>query len=85
MTVIYTDEAKACLVRLDRPVARRIHQKLQWFARHFSEVQSETLTGSLKGFLKLRVGDWRVLYTIDHSSQQIVVHFIDHRRSVYDF
>lgn len=32
---------------------------------------------------RLRVGDYRVLYTIDDSEQLVMVYAIGHRRSVY--
>jgi mRNA interferase RelE/StbE len=30
-----------------------------------------------------RVGDWRIVFTIDHSAQTVTVAQIDHRREVY--
>ena len=32
---------------------------------------------------KLRVGDYRILYTYDREKPEIVVHFVRHRREVY--
>ncbi len=35
-------------------------------------------------FWRLRVGDYRVIYEIDHGGERVVVLFIGHRRDVYD-
>jgi len=39
------------------------------------------LSGEFKGVYKLRVGDWRVIYTVEGDS--IVVQGIGHRREIY--
>ncbi len=39
------------------------------------------LRRGLKGFRKLRVGDWRVVYLIERNTVHVVV--IGHRRDVY--
>jgi mRNA-degrading endonuclease RelE of RelBE toxin-antitoxin system len=64
--VQFTPQALEDLSRLDAAIARRIAEKIQWLAEHFDQIQPETLTGSFASLLKLRVGDWRVLYTSDN-------------------
>ncbi len=39
---------------------------------------------SLKGHRRLRVGDYRVVYRIDASSEMVVIVAIKHRKEVYD-
>lgn len=41
------------------------------------------LRGDLKGCWSLRVGDYRVVYTIEEDDQRVVLLFTGHRRSVY--
>ena len=41
----------------------------------------QPLRQSLKGYRRLRVGDWRVIYRIEHSS--IIVLMIGNRKNVY--
>jgi len=77
----FTAEAKTDLKRLDKPLAQRIFKKLCWLAKNFDVIVPELLTGDWKGVYKLRVGDYRALYTFDNTS--LVVHFIRHRREVY--
>lgn len=35
-------------------------------------------------FWRLRIGDYRAIYEIDHGTERVVVLFIGHRRDVYD-
>ena len=78
-----TPQALEDLSQLDLPVAKRIVEKIEWLAEHFDEVQPETLTGSLAKLCKLRIGDWRVLYTAESEKRHITIHVIAHRRKVY--
>ena len=81
--VTLTPTAEADLRRLDSAVARRAIDKMQWLADNIETIRVETLTGSWQGVFKLRVGVYRVIYTREAQTRQIVVHFIRHRREVY--
>jgi mRNA interferase RelE/StbE len=35
-------------------------------------------------FWRLRIGDHRAIYEIDHGTERVIVLFIGHRRDVYD-
>jgi len=76
-------EARDDLAGLDTPVARRVLNKLRWLAENLDAVTPEPLTGQWKGVFKLRIGDYRSLYTIDSTERRITVHPIKHRREVY--
>ena len=56
---------------------------MEWLAENFEAIEPEPLKGPLKGLYKLRVGDWRVIYSIDHERKAIVVHMVGHRREIY--
>jgi len=77
----WTEEAVRDLEKLDRQVAIRILRKLDWFSRNFARVVPEPLSGEFKGAYKLRVGDWRVVYTVEDGA--IVVQYVGHRREIY--
>jgi mRNA interferase RelE/StbE len=81
--VRFTAPAHDQLARLDKPVAQQLLRKLHWLAENFEETVHLPLKGNLKGIYKLRVGDYRLLYTIEEGKDQIVVHFAAHRREVY--
>jgi len=46
-------------------------------------ITPEPLKGELKGLLKLRIGDYRLLYTCDYDEKLISVHLIGHRKNIY--
>ena len=41
------------------------------------------LAGRLRGLLRLRVGDYRALYTLDRENRRIIVRAVGHRSDVY--
>ncbi|NSW78333.1 MAG: type II toxin-antitoxin system RelE/ParE family toxin [Chthonomonadetes bacterium] len=70
------------MARLDKSVAQRVLKK-RWLAENFEHVPQEGLTGDLRDVYKLRVGDYRVLYTVNREKQEIIVHIVRHRSEVY--
>ena len=58
------DAAARELARLDRPIGRRVVERIKWLAMNLDDLSPDALTGGLAGFYKLRVGDYRVLYEI---------------------
>ena len=79
--VEWTEGATKDLAKLDKPIAGRILRKITWFSSNFQRVVPEPLTGELRGAFKLRIGDWRVVYTME--DETIVVQSIGHRREIY--
>jgi len=76
-------EAAENLERLDPVLERRIHQKLEWFAKHVDEVPAEPLTGRYRGLYRLRIGSYRAIYSLQRDRHAIVVHAVRHRREAY--
>ena len=76
----YNVEARRDLRKLSPDVARRVIEKIDRMA--------DGLTGDVKRLrnfkpdYRLRVGDWRVLFTIE--GKTIVIHHVSHRSSAYD-
>lgn len=58
-------------------IKRAIEQKLPFFPHEFGT----PLRHTLKGYWKLRVGDWRVIYRIEGKTLTILR--IGHRREIY--
>ncbi|MBP7960628.1 MAG: type II toxin-antitoxin system RelE/ParE family toxin [Caldilineaceae bacterium] len=81
--VVFTPTAEDDLARLNKPVAQRVFSKIRWLADNFQTLTPLPLTGQWEGVYKLRVGDYRVLYTFDTSQTSITIHFVRHRREVY--
>jgi mRNA interferase RelE/StbE len=77
----WTDGALKDLEKLDKPVARRILRRITLLSKNFQSIVPEPLTGEWKGTFKLRIGDWRAVYTVEGNT--IVIQFIGHRSEIY--
>ena len=80
--VEWTGAAIKDLQKLGKPIAQRILTKVAWVSNNFERVVPESLVGKFEGTFKLRIGDWRVIYTLE--AKTIVIQFIGHRREIYD-
>lgn len=78
-----TDQGKADLQNLDSEVQQRVLEKLMWFTENFGNFAPIPLGGAWRGFFKLRVGDWRIVYEINYSEHIITVHAVDNRNKIY--
>ena len=79
--VAFTPQAEEDLGRLDKPIAQRVLGRIRRLAENFEALTHQPLTGRWRGVYKLRIGDYRALYT--HGEGQIVIRAIGHRREVY--
>ncbi len=71
------------LERLDKPVARRITERINWLAANLDDIRPEPYKGDLEGLYKFRVGDYRVVFEILYDEKMIVIHQVGHRSEVY--
>jgi mRNA interferase RelE/StbE len=81
--VEFDPEAERDLLQLHRQVAKRILKKLRWLAENVERITPEPLHRRLRGKYKLRVGDYRVIYTLNRKQQKIRVHMVGHRDQIY--
>jgi mRNA interferase RelE/StbE len=79
-----TDQAAADLKGLTKAVAERIVKRLRWLATNAASYAHRALTGQWRGLYRLRVGDYRVIYALDHNARVITVVAIGHRSDIYD-
>jgi mRNA interferase RelE/StbE len=83
-SVKFTKKAADSLLDLDSDVQKRIRDKISWLKDNFSSVNPESLSGELSHLNKLRVGDWRVLYKVDHDAQILWIVRVGHRSDIYE-
>ena len=81
--VEWTEDALYDLEKLDPPVQKRILRKISWFREYFINQTPEHLSGELKEFFKIRIGDWRVIYKLEKNT--IVIHAVGHRKDIYKY
>lgn len=79
----FEDNALQDLDGLSLSAREQVLEKLEWIRNHFSEMHPIPLGGAFRGFFKLRVGDYRVLYDIRWSSHRLIVVVVEHRSRVY--
>ncbi len=83
-SVTYTAEALKALSAMDRTIARRIRTKILGLARDPAARNNNVkkLIGT-EGY-RLRVGDWRAIYTLQQRVLTVVMVRIGHRSEVYE-
>jgi len=77
--------AKRELDKLDKPIARRISKFLYDRVAKLDDPRKigERLQGTLSEFWKYRVGDYRIICSLEHDRLVVLVLRIGHRREVY--
>ncbi len=65
-------------------VKQRIKLKIDFIANNPVEFKHYALQGErLKGFFRLRIGDYRVFYSLDFDKQEMTVWAVKHRKEAY--
>jgi len=65
-------------------VKKRIKHKIDLVAKNPLEFKHYALQGiRLKGFFRLRVGEYRVFYSLNFDDQEIVIWAVKHRKDAY--
>jgi mRNA interferase RelE/StbE len=82
-SVAYTAEALKALGRMDRVLARRVRSKILALARDplAPNDNVKKLVG-VEGY-RLRMGGWRVVYTLNRGTLTVIVIRVAHRSEVY--
>lgn len=71
------------LDKLDAQIKKRVLAKLVWLVNNFEYITPIPLGEPLRGFFKLRVGDWRIAYEVGDFRKLVTVHAIDRRDKIY--
>ncbi|HXE45942.1 MAG TPA: type II toxin-antitoxin system RelE/ParE family toxin [Conexibacter sp.] len=74
--------AARALKKLDPPVARRIQGAIALLAENPRPPAARPLRG--RPGLRVRVGDYRIVYTVEDDVLLVVVVTLGHRRDVYE-
>jgi mRNA interferase RelE/StbE len=83
--VVLSPSAAEFYVAADRPLAlklARCFRRLEAEPRRGNNVKR--LKGEWTGYLRYRVGDWRVIYPVDDMAKRVNVVVVVHRREVYE-
>ena len=61
----------------------RLKRKIDWLWVNRMVVVHFPMSGDLSNFFKRRVGNYRIIYTYDKSSDEMVIHLAGLRDSIY--
>jgi mRNA interferase RelE/StbE len=74
--------ARKSLLNLDKPIRRRVQRAIDDLAG-CPRPQGVTALVGAPGMLRIRVGDYRVIYTVRDHELLVLVIDIDHRSRIY--
>ena len=82
-SITYSTDAFKTLTSMDRTAAKRIRAKIVALAQNPTVPNNSVkkLAG-VEGY-RLRVGDWRAIYTLKHQTLTVIVVRVGHRSEVY--
>jgi mRNA interferase RelE/StbE len=80
--VTYAKAAARALRRLDRPLQRRLADAIDLLGDDPRPHGTKALQGG-DGLLRIRVGDYRIIYAVHDDQLLVLVATLGHRREVY--
>ena len=86
LRIIYSYDAEADLLALEKHIARRIVLKIEANASLANPLmRAKALTGILAGRYRYRIGDYRVIFTLDDGGRVCILKVlrVKHRKDVY--
>lgn len=68
--------------KLQRDIAHRVDTQIRMLEEQ--PLAGKRLRGDFEGSYSLRIGDYRVVYTIEHSAKRVILLTVRHRGKVYE-
>ena len=81
--VTLAKSAEKELISLDSPLVRRIWSRIAALAHQPRPPGCKKLVGGVREW-RIRIGDYRVIYSIDDSKRTVDVSGVRHRRDAYE-
>jgi mRNA interferase RelE/StbE len=82
-TIEWTDSARKQLTKLDRQVARQIVDYVETRAAPNPRGVGKALTARFASLWRYRVGDYRVIVSVEDALLRVLVVRVGHRREIY--
>ncbi len=80
--VVFSRKAKRQFLDLPAIVRKRLAPRIDSLARNPRPLGAKRLSGT-EDFYRIRVGDYRILYAIEHHELVVLVVKLGHRKDVY--
>jgi mRNA interferase RelE/StbE len=71
------------LKEFDRQTAGKIVSRVKGYLSQDPEKPGKPLQGVLKGLYRYRIGDYRIIYSIDRGDNQISILYVGRRKDIY--
>jgi addiction module RelE/StbE family toxin len=84
--ITFLPDAEESFKKLDKPIQKRIAQKIDWLAKHTDTIIHHPLTSlpdDLRGLCRMRIGDYRIMYWVYTENKHIKIYDIEHRGKDY--
>ena len=81
VSVEFRSHALKELEEIDPAISKRIIEKIVWLQQNFGDLIPNRLHHGLRELYKLRIGDYRAIYSVDQDL--IIIEKVGHRRDVY--
>ena len=84
--LIYAPSAQKDLLSLDHSISERILKKIKKYAEAPDAlVTAKALTGNMAGLYRYRVGDYRIVFSVDEGGIVTILTILNiaHRKDVY--
>ena len=82
--VLWDTKALDSLKELDKPIRKRIFDKVNDYVSQDPTNIGKPLKDNLSGLWRYRFGDYRIIYTVDLEKQIITVLEAGHRKDIYN-
>lgn len=83
MTVKYSKKALKFMSRLDSKSVSRIRSAVAGLTAEPPKGDIKAMQGCGNGSFRLRLGDWRIIYRVDHGEQALFIIEIGNRGDIY--
>lgn len=80
--IIFKPSVEKDLRTVPKQVAARVFQRIKDLADDPLPRQSLKLAGA-EHLYRIRVGDYRIIYSVDQPAKQVIVQYVRHRRDAY--
>ena len=81
-SIRWTESALTYFQKFDSSVQKRILAKINWLGEHHGDTSVIRMKHELKGLYKLRIGDYRLLYSV--REDMLIIEDVGHRSEVYE-
>jgi mRNA interferase RelE/StbE len=81
--VLWHEKSLRDLKDIDQAKTKQIIGKIKTYLVKDPLAKGMPLKGIFKGLYRFRVGDYRIVYSIDRTENKITIYKVDHRKKVY--